>query len=240
MTAPMAVGGRRTVVGGPVLVLLVTAVIGFLLVSRLRGEERFTQRLEAESEEDLARILAGLTAEADALRDEVSGLRLQLAELQASSRSDESAARSAEQQLQALEVLAGTVPVTGSGVTIRVTDPADAVTYDSLIDIVQELRDAGAEAIAVDNRRVGANSAFGEDDDVVTLDGATLSAPYTVTAIGRPATLEGGLEIPGGALDSLRALKDVEVSVQRTPVVDIPALAKAPTLRVARPVGSGS
>ncbi|HEX2038468.1 MAG TPA: DUF881 domain-containing protein [Acidimicrobiales bacterium] len=240
MTAPMTVGGRRTVMGGPVLVLLVAALIGFLLVSRLRGEERFTQRLEAESEEDLARILAGLTAEADALREEVSGLRVQLAELEAGSRSDEAASQSAEQQLQALEVLAGTVPVTGPGVMVRVLDPERSVTYDSLIDVVQELRDAGAEAVAVNNRRVGANSAFGEDDRVVTLDGSPLAAPYHVAAIGQPATLEGGLEIPGGALDTLGALKGVEVSVQRMPKVDIPALAKAPAFRVARPVGSGS
>lgn len=236
----MTVRRRRTVVGGPVLVLVVTAVIGFLLVSRLRGEERFTQRLEAESEEDLARILAGLTTEADSLREEVSGLRLQLAELQASSRSDEAADRTAEQQLQALEVLAGTVPVTGTGVAVRILDPEDSITYDTLIDVVQELRDAGAEAVAVNNRRVGANSAFGEDDGVVVLDGAPLAAPYHVTAIGQPATLEGGLEIPGGALDTLHALKGVDVTVQRLPKVDVPALAKAPAFRVARPVGSGS
>jgi uncharacterized protein YlxW (UPF0749 family) len=174
------------------------------------------------------------------LREEVSGLRLQLAELEAGSRSDEAAARTADQQLQALEVLAGTVPVTGPGVTVRVTDPEDSMTYDSLIDVVQELRDAGAEAISVNNRRVGANSAFGEDEGFVSLDGAPMAAPYEVAAIGQPATLEGGLEIPGGALDSLRALKGVEVTVLRVPKVDIPALAEAPTFRVARPVGSGS
>jgi uncharacterized protein YlxW (UPF0749 family) len=232
--------GRRPIVGGSVLVVVVTVLIGFLLVSRLRGEESFTQRLEAESEEDLARILAGLTAEADALREEVSGLRLQLAELEASSRSDEAAAQSAERQLQALEVLAGTVPVTGPGITMRILDLDRAVTYDTLIDVVQELRDAGAEAVAVNNRRVGAGSAFGEDDGVVTLDGSPISPPYQVTAIGQAATLEGGLEIPGGALDTLQALKGVDVVVTRAAEIDIPALAKAPAFRAARPVGSGS
>lgn len=239
MTAPMVVG-RRPIVGGSVLVLVVTVLIGFLLVSRLRGEESFTQRLEAESEEDLARILAGLTAEADALREEVSGLRLQLAELEVSSRSDEAAAQAVERQLQALEVLAGTVPVSGPGVTMRILDLDRVVTYDTLIDIVQELRDAGAEAVAVNNRRVGVNSAFGEDDGIATLDGSPLSPPYQVTAIGQAATLEGGLEIPGGALDTLRALKGVDVVVTRAAEIDIPALAKAPAFRVARPVGSGS
>lgn len=238
MTAPMAVVGSRRL--GPVAVVVVTALVGFLLVNQLRGEERFTERLEAESEEDLARILADLTTEADALREEVTALQLQLAELQASSRSEEAAAQAAESQLQALEVLAGVVPVAGPGVTVRIVDAQRSVAYDTLIDVVQELRDAGAEAVAVNNRRVGANSAFGEDDGVVTLDGSSLSSPYTVAAIGLPATLEGGLEIPGGALDTLRALKGVDVQVQRATRLDLPALAKTPTFRVARPVGSSS
>lgn len=236
-------GRRRLFVGGPVTVLLVTVVIGFLLVGRLRGEEGITQRLEAENEGDLARILADLTTEADALREEVGTLRLQLAELEASSRDDAAATRTAEQQLQALEVLAGTVAVTGPGVSLRISDPQRSVTYDALIDVVQELRDAGAEAVAVNNRRVGVNSAFGEGDEggrVVVLDGLPLRPPYLVLAIGAPTTLEGGLGIPGGALDALRARKGVDVQVQRGSELDVPALAKAPTFRAARPVGSGS
>jgi uncharacterized protein YlxW (UPF0749 family) len=238
VTAPMVVVGPRRL--GPVAVVIVTALVGFLLVNQLRGEQRFTERLEAESEEDLARILADLTTEADALREEVTALQLQFAELQASSRSEEAAAQAAESQLRALEVLAGVVPVAGPGVTVRVRDDQRSVSYDTLIDVVQELRDAGAEAVAVNNRRVGANSAFGEDGGVAMLDGSPLSSPYTVAAIGPPATLEGGLEIPGGALDTLRALKGVDVQVQRATRLDLPALAKAPTFRVARPVGSSS
>lgn len=241
MTAPMTVGGRRRAVsGGPVLVLVVTAVVGFLLVSQLRGDVDLTQRLEAESEEDLARILANLNNEADSLREEIATLRVQLADLEASSRSDESAVRAAEEQLQALEVLAGTVPVTGPGVVVDISDPEDSVAYDTLIDVVQELRDAGAEAVAVNGRRVGVASAFSEDKGTVLLDGAALAAPYRVSAVGQPATLEGGLKIPGGALDTLGALKGVTAQVQRSTKLDLPALAKAPAFRVARPVGSDS
>ena len=221
-------------------VLLVTAVVGFLLISQLRSDEPLSRRLEAESEEDLTRILADLNTEADLLREEIGTLRVQLADLEASSRNDESAAQAAEDQLHALEVLAGTVPVTGPGLVLDIADPQRSVTYDTLIDVVQELRDAGAEAVAVNGRRVGVASAFSEDKGTVLLDAAPLSAPYKVSAIGKPDTLEGGLKIPGGALDTLGALKGVTAQVQRSPKVDLPALAKAPTFRVARPVGSAS
>jgi uncharacterized protein YlxW (UPF0749 family) len=65
-----------------------------------------------------------------------------------------------------------------------------------------------------------------------------LTAPFRVNAIGQGSTLEGGLKIPGGAIDTLTSLRDVHTTVLRTAKLVIPALARAPTFRVARPVGS--
>jgi uncharacterized protein YlxW (UPF0749 family) len=228
----------RALATGPLFVVVVTGLVGFLLVSQLRGTQRFSQRLAAENEGDLARILASLTTEADALRDEIGTLKLQLRDLETSSRTDEAAAKSAEEQLAALEVLAGTVPVAGPGIALTIEDRALNVGYDTMIDIVQELRDAGAEAIAVNGQRVGVASAFAERGEDVTLDGTTLRPPFHVAAIGQPATLEGGLKIPGGVLDTLAALKDVSVDLQRSTRLDLPALARPPAFRTARPVSS--
>ncbi len=221
--------------GSIVLVIGVTAVVGFLAVGQLRGSEAFRQRLEAETEGDLTRILAGLTTEADALRDEISALKLQLVQLQSSNEADSASTAAAEAQLRALRVLAGTVAVSGPGLTIRIDDPDDAIQYDTLIDVVAELRDAGAEALALNGRRLGAASAFGEVDGRISIDGITISAPYTVTAIGPAATLEGGLKIPGGALDVLNSLRGVAVDLQRAARLDVPALTNPPKFRVGKP-----
>lgn len=221
------------------LVVAATAVVGFLLVGQLGTSQRFRQQLQAESEEDLARILASLTDEADALRDEISDLRLQLVNLNNSSRQDGTADRAAREQLKALSVLAGTVAVTGPGLTLVVDDPEDAVGYDVLIDAVQELRDAGAEAVAINDLRMGVASSLAQRDDRILLDGSPLSPPYRVTAVGQATTLEGGLKIPGGVLDALDALRGVRAEVQRSAKLDVPALSRPPAFRVARPVGSG-
>jgi len=66
----------RTRLSTRVLAALVAGIVGFVLVSQLRGEQRFTRRLQAESESDLARILSSLNSEADSLRDEIASLRL--------------------------------------------------------------------------------------------------------------------------------------------------------------------
>jgi len=222
------------------VVVLLTAVMGFLLIGQLRGTERFRRRLEAESEGDLTRILASLTTEADSLRDEVTDLKLQLLRLETSSARNEAGVEAADDQLRALEVLAGTVPVTGPGLTLTVSDPRAAVGYDTLIDIVQELRDAGAEAIGVNGRRVGAASSFGNRKGGVTLDGVALGPPYRVVSIGTAATLEGGLKIPGGAVDALESLPGVHVEIERSAKLDLPALEHPPAFRAARPISSSS
>jgi uncharacterized protein YlxW (UPF0749 family) len=223
---------------GHVVVALVAAVVGFVLVGQFRGERRFTSQLQAESESDLARILSSLNGEADSLRDEIAGLRLQLQAVQTSSRRDDAALRAAQDQLADLEVLAGTVPVHGPGVVVTVSDPDSSLRYDSLIDLVEELRDAGAEALAVNGQRVGTRSAFFPQGRGIALDGTVLSPPYKVTAIGQPPTLETGLGIRGGAVETLSSAKSVHVDVARQPDLVLPALQNAPTLRVSHPVGS--
>jgi uncharacterized protein YlxW (UPF0749 family) len=228
----------RGVVAGPLLVALVTGLVGFLLVSQIRGTQPFRQKLQAEDEGDLTRILASLSTEADSLRDEVSTLKLQLLTLQTSNQRDASAAAAADDQRRALEVLSGTVAVTGPGITLTIDDPSGAVGYDTMIDILQELRDAGAEAVGVNDVRVGVTSNFSEKDGKVALDDTVLSPPFRVNAIGQGATLEGGLKIPGGAIDTLTALHDVHATVLRTAKLVIPAVARAPAFRVARPVSS--
>jgi uncharacterized protein YlxW (UPF0749 family) len=120
----------------------------------------------------------------------------------------------------------------------RIDDPRTAVTFDLLIGAVEELRDAGAEALAINGHRLGAASWLAGDPGHIVVDGVALASPYTVSAVGDPATLDSGLKIPGGALDTLTAVAGVTVGVHRQARLDLPALDHPPNFSVARPVGS--
>jgi uncharacterized protein YlxW (UPF0749 family) len=240
LAAPPGLWSRvRGGIGAPVLLAVAAAVVGFLLVGQLQGPRRESPPLEAESEGDLARILADLNAEADALQTEIAELKVQLGDLRRFSRDETAAAEAADEQLRNLQVLAGTTPVTGSGVIVTVSDPNGLLTYDTLIDIVQELRDAGAEAVAVNDRRIGVATAFAERDGRVTVDGQVLTPPLRIAAIGQPATLEGGLKIPGGAVDAVSTVKGVRVTVDKQAKVDLPALERPPVFDAAEPARTG-
>ncbi len=110
-----------------------------------------------------------------------------------------------------LGILAGTLPAEGEGITLQITDPQAAVDAAQLLDTVQELRDAGAEAIQIGSVRVVASTSFVDVDTTingaeagVVVDGTTLRPPFTFTAIGQPDTLDTALDIPGGVLETLR------------------------------------
>jgi uncharacterized protein YlxW (UPF0749 family) len=228
-------GASQAPIAARALVALSVGVVSFLVAAQLGTTGRGTETLAAESESDLTRIFSSLNEESAALRDEISQLRLELAALQSSAERDRLARDAAQRQLTDLEILAGVVPVRGPGVAVRIADPKGVFEFEVLLDLVQELRDAGAEAIAVNGRRVGGTTAFSVRDGAVTVDGQEVGQPYDVLAIGDPATLEVGLKIPGGAIDTLDALDGTKVSVERRSDLRVPALEHPPDFKSARP-----
>lgn len=222
-----------------IALLVVAAIVSALVVSQLRGgPDKFRQQLNTESEGDLTRILASLSSEATSLQQELSSLKVDLANARNSSANQDSANEQTNVQLRALQVLSGTTRVTGPGIRIDIEDPNGQVSYAAFVDAVQELRDAGAEALSINGRRIGVSSAFGQRDGAIVLDDVVLPKPYSISAVGPAATMEGGLKIPGGAYDTLRAINGVSVQINRSNNLELPALEHPPSLRAATPVGS--
>jgi uncharacterized protein YlxW (UPF0749 family) len=195
-------------------IVLVALAVGFLVAVQAAGPEDRLSRLAAERPEDLTRILADLNDEADQLARDLAELRVRLARYQGSARTDELAVRDARKALADLQVLAGTVEVEGPGVVVRVEDEGGRVGWEALLDLVQELRDAGAEAIAVNGRRVVASTWFGPADGGAMVGGTRIEPPYELEVIGPPEVISQALDIPGGPLSVLSALPGVSVATR--------------------------
>ncbi len=152
--------------------------------------------------EDLVQILDDLGARQERLDAESARLTGLQADLERGSTVE--ALAESQRQLAALEVLAGTTPVSGPGLEITITDTGGQVDSTVLLDAVQELRDAGAEAIQVGQSRVVVDTWFGDGPDGIVVSGAPLAAPITILAIGDPEGLAAAMRIPGGLADSVR------------------------------------
>jgi uncharacterized protein YlxW (UPF0749 family) len=204
-------------------VALLCGLLGFLLVAQVRATEELGERLEAEREEDLARILADLSDEADRLQSEITELRLLLIEFEGSQEAEQLALRTLQRRLDDLRILAGIAAAEGEGLVMTIEDPAGHVGQELLVDVVQELRDAGAEAIAINGTRLVVSSAFTTRNERLLLEGSVITPPYRVQAIGSGETMDKAMGIPGGAVSTLESRAGVRVTVEVLAHLSVPA-----------------
>lgn len=217
---------------GSLFAAAIAVALGLGLVAQVQNTN--AGDLENLRETDLVALLDNVSERADSLENEVTQLEQDKASLEGADGEDAAAAAAAE-RLESYQILAGTVPVTGQGIEITVVDPEGQLTTTTLIDLIQELRDAGSEAIQIGPVRVVASSWFGVADGELTIDGVTLTAPYTVTALGDSHTMAGALAIPGGFTDSVRRA-DGEVFVEEFESLNIDAVTETRELQYAEPL----
>jgi len=217
------------------LIAVLCAVLGYAIIIQVRATDN-GDTLATARPQDLVAILDGVNRRGDDLTAEIDELQRTLATLRSGGASSQAALQEAERRAQALAILAGTAAARGPGVSMVMTDPATGVTPEVLLAALQELRNAGAEAVQVNNVRIGVNSAFSGRAGAITVDGTAVTAPYTILAIGDPPTLTAAMNIPGGVGDTAkRAGGTLVVSAATTVTVD--ALRPLQPTTYARPAG---
>ncbi|MGW3625125.1 DUF881 domain-containing protein [Streptomyces sp. NPDC000880] len=208
---------------------LIVAVLLFVLGLGLAIQVRSTSdnsALRGARQEDLVRILDELDNRTQRLEDEKQRLEDQRTELENSSDQAEEARKQTRQKEQQLGILAGTVAAQGPGITLTVEDPSGAVESDMLLDVIQELRAAGAEAIQVNDIRVVADTHFTGTGGEIEVDGKKIAAPYRFKVIGKPQDLEPALNIPGGVVQTLEK-EQATATVERSQKIIVDALRPA-------------
>jgi uncharacterized protein YlxW (UPF0749 family) len=158
--------------------------------------------------EDLIQLLDGLGAESRRLESEIAQLEQTRTELQSGADTQRVAREEAQKRLTELSILAGTVPAEGTGIRMRIADPNAKVDAAVLLDAVEEMRDAGAEVIEVnDTIRVVGSSWFGTAAQGLVIDGKPVRRPITFEAIGDPHSLEEAARFRGGIVSEITGPK---------------------------------
>lgn len=179
------------------------------------------------------------------LREEVDTLRQQIRDYERAMAEGKVATERIMAELNKLRVLAGLTKVRGPGVIVWLTDaskpvspenPSFGIVHDTdLLMIVNELRNAGAEAIAINNQRIVATTAIRCVGNLITVNGVPVTPPYEIAAIGDPDKLKEGLMMPGGIVEQLKAL-GIPINVTQRQDVILPSLSVTPRLELARPM----
>jgi uncharacterized protein YlxW (UPF0749 family) len=207
-------------------VLAVTATalfLGVLVVSQFRSREAYSRTLRQETPEQLTRLIADLNDRNRQLRSEIFDLRLALDAAQSAVASGRGSLETSEKQLAQLRVFSGRSRVTGPGVGVRVEGQFDE---RALSDLVYELRNAGAEAIAVNDSRVGPRTWFGPGSSgTLVVDGREVRGPWVVRAIGDADVLYVAMTRTGGIVGQFEVIYSrTRFTVGRESTLDLPAV----------------
>lgn len=185
-----------------VVIAVLLAILGFAAAVQVRlthSDEDFS----GQRREELIELLDSLSAATDRAQGQIDELQATRLDLLSSSERRQAALEAGQQQLEVLQILAGTAPATGPGVTITIDDPNNAVTADEVLNGIEELRVAGAEAIEInDSVRLVASSSFTSDaQGVISVDGIEIRPPYVLDVIGSSHDLERAVVFRGGLSD---------------------------------------
>ena len=215
------------------------AVLGFAAVVQVQSNQR-NDDYEGMREEDLVQLLNSLAAASQRAENEIAQLEQTRSSLRSDTDSRAAILEQARQQATVLGILAGTLPATGPGLVVRVEDPEGKVGINQMLDGVEELRNAGAEAIEInDTVRVVAQTALEDGDEGILVDGRQLVSPYTIEVVGDPHTLSQSLNFTGGFVQDVEGpAVGGSVVIEEVEAVEIASLAEPREPEYAEPVES--
>jgi uncharacterized protein YlxW (UPF0749 family) len=203
------------------LVAAVAFILGILVVVQIRSQAG-NNTLAAMSSQDLTFLVANLNTRNDQLRGEIATLQSQLAALESGGSLGATSVNEIRAEIGRIRAWAGLDPVGGRGIEITVSGP---ITASAVEDLVNELKNAGAEAIAVEDVRVVPGTVFGGGGEGgLSVDDTALGDPFTIQVIGTPDTLTGSLARAGGIIAQLAATDpDATINVEEATNLVLPA-----------------
>ena len=141
-----------------------------------------------------------------------------------------------EEEFKTNNILLGGTEVSGQGVIVKLEDSIDLVHDLDLITIVSELKNAGAEAICVNDQRIVLTTAITCDGNVILINGEKIGTPFTILAIGHAESLLGALARPGGYVELLNE-DGVNAEISKSNHITIPKYEGIITLKYMKNVG---
>lgn len=184
---------------------------------------------------ELVELLRSLDAANERISTQVSELTVTRNDLLSSTKRTEEAERQARKRANDLSILAGSAGASGPGITLTIDDPDAKIDAAALLNAVQELRDAGAEVIAVNgSARVVAQTYFLDDDNGIRVGGREVKRPFVIEAIGDPSTMSEAVRFRGGLADKVQS-RGGTLNVSTNDKITITALADVKRPEYAQP-----
>ena len=202
-------------------IFVVALLIGVLAVGQLNAHARPTE-ISSLSAQELSTLIETLTARNRELRTGLADIRDQLRAYEVSGPQSESALQVSREDLRRITAFGGLGAVNGQGIQMTVDGFLDSIAVN---DLINELRNAGAEAIAVDQIRITARSVAVQGPRSLQIDGVDVGQRFSIGAIGSPDGLLSAMQRPGGIISQLKLFIRATIQIRQVNSIDLPATA---------------
>ena len=213
-------------------VAIVALILGALLVVQLRSQNVGTA-LDTLSAQELTVLVANLNTRNDQLRAEIASLESEATELTTGQARGETSVGQLRQDLARVRAWAGLDPVTGPGIRVTVSG---SISGTAVEDVLNELRNTGAEALAVADVRLVPGSVVVGQPGGLSVENTSLGDPFEISALGNPEVLTGALTRAGGVVAQLAATyPEAVLTVVPVDRLELPATERSLTPAHGRP-----
>ncbi len=225
-----------------VWITLVCIILGLTLTAQFRTQAGIKGDIPTKRLEEMTDLLKQAESERDALRSQVQKLTGQIDDLLHA----KSTAAVVQEELKQVRAAAGLTLLQGPGITITLNDSTLAVQPgqdpnlflihdDDLLKLVNELKAAGAEAIAINDQRVVGSTEIRCAGPTISVNNTRIAPPYILQAIGSPEILEASLNMRGGIMETFR-FWGIQIQTQKADNLTLPAYVESHPFQYARPL----
>lgn len=140
---------------------------------------------------------------------------------------NENSSKILEAEVKEAEKKLGYTDVKGEGLIVTISDGEKNIEYYDILDLINELNSAGAEAISINDERIVSTTDIKQVElRIILVNTRRISGPYTIKAIGDKKALEAALVIKGGYVDRLTIVDGKGIEITQDDNIVVPAYNK--------------
>lgn len=204
-------------------IAIICTILGIMIVTQFNVQRSKESQITSQTSSEIGQIIREMNIEKDTLVNEIQKLSLQLYEYKGLESEQKLSEATFNKGFESLRIASGTEAVKGPGVFVKISDIEKTIASYDLLDLVQELRASGAEAISINGIRITGNSSISGQNKIY-IDGIRINAPYNVNAIGMSQTLYQAITMPGGYVTTISSLSGVSIEIKKKSNIIIPSI----------------
>ncbi len=225
---------------------IMSLVLGFMISTSVYNNQKRTVSSDANQRDRIAAFGGDAEVKIQQQQVEIAKLQAKISKMENSIASDNKEAKVLYDSLQELKASAGLSPISGPGVVVTLNDKKDPgidapleefIIHDrDVLKVVNELWASGAEAIVVNDIRIGLRSNIRCVGPTILVDTERIGTPVIIRAIGDGPRLATSLQMPGGIYDELRQTSESMIKVEAAQSMTLPPFSGPLGFKYGRPV----